>query len=179
MEMDVVVQLLSCVRLFVTLWTAACQASLSFTVSLSFLKLMSIESVMPSNHLILYLPLLLLPSTCPTSWSFSVRSRMLYLRPGTAKKNPRRTSCEDEGRDGGDAATRQRPPRTASQHPGAWRGLQQAPTRASEGAALPTLDLGFPVCRTGTVSFCSKPPALILGYAAPSKLIQMLLKRQR
>ena len=49
----VVVQSLSCVRLFVTPWTAACQASLSFTISQSLLKHTSIESVMPSNHLIL------------------------------------------------------------------------------------------------------------------------------
>ena len=47
------VQSLSCVRLFVTPWTAACQASLSITNSRSLLKFMSIESVMPSNHLIL------------------------------------------------------------------------------------------------------------------------------
>ena len=53
------VQSLSCVRLFVTPWTAACQASLSITNSWSLLKLMSIESVMPSNHLILCHPLLL------------------------------------------------------------------------------------------------------------------------
>ena len=46
-------QSLSCVQLFVTLWTAACQASLSLTISQSLLKFMSIESVMPSNHLIL------------------------------------------------------------------------------------------------------------------------------
>ena len=52
------VQLLSCVRLFVTPWTAACQASLSITSSQSLFKLMSIESVMPSNHLILCHPLL-------------------------------------------------------------------------------------------------------------------------
>ena len=57
-----VVQLLSHVRLFATPWTAAHQASLSFTISQSLLKLMSIESVMPSNHLILCCPLLLLPS---------------------------------------------------------------------------------------------------------------------
>ena len=57
----IVVQLLSCVQLFVTRWTAACQASLSFTISWSLLKLMSIESVMPSNHLDLCRPLLLLP----------------------------------------------------------------------------------------------------------------------
>ena len=62
----VVIQSLSHVRLVVNPWTAACQASLSITISLSFLKLMSIESVMPSNHLILYCPLLLLPSIFPT-----------------------------------------------------------------------------------------------------------------
>ena len=56
------VQSLSCVRLFETPWTAAHQASLSITNSQSSLKPMSIESVMPSNHLILCCPLLLLPS---------------------------------------------------------------------------------------------------------------------
>ena len=56
------VQSLSCVWLFVTPWTAACQASLSITNSRSLLKFMSIESVMPSNHLILCHPLLFLPS---------------------------------------------------------------------------------------------------------------------
>ena len=56
------VQSLSRVRLFATSWTAACQASLSITSSRSLLKLMSIESVMPSNHLILWCLLLLLPS---------------------------------------------------------------------------------------------------------------------
>ena len=56
----VVVQLLSHVRIFATPWTAALQASLSFTISWSLLKFMSIESVMPSNHLILCHPLLLL-----------------------------------------------------------------------------------------------------------------------
>ena len=59
------VQLLGPVRLFATLWTAARQASLSFTNSWSLVKLMSIESVMPSNHLILCWPLLLLPSIFP------------------------------------------------------------------------------------------------------------------
>ena len=58
----VVVQSLSCVWLCVTPWIAAHQASLSFTISQSLLKLMSIESVMPSNHLVLCHPLLLLPS---------------------------------------------------------------------------------------------------------------------
>ena len=57
-----VVHLLSCVQLFATPWTATHQASLSFTVFQSLLKLMSIEVVMPSNHLILCCPLLLLPS---------------------------------------------------------------------------------------------------------------------
>ena len=55
------VQLLSHVQLFATPWTGACQASLSITNSQSLLKLMSIESVMPSNHLILCHPLLHLP----------------------------------------------------------------------------------------------------------------------
>ena len=64
------VQSLSRVPLFVTPWTAACQASLSPTISQSLLKLMSFESVMPSNHLILCHPLLLLPSTFPASGSF-------------------------------------------------------------------------------------------------------------
>ena len=57
-----VVQLLSCVQLFGTPWAAAHQAFLSFTISQSLLKLMSIELVMPSNHLNLCRPLLLLPS---------------------------------------------------------------------------------------------------------------------
>ena len=70
-EFAVVVQLLSGVRLFVTPWTAARQASLSFTISQSLLKLMSIESVMPSNHLILCRPLLLLPSIFPSIRVFS------------------------------------------------------------------------------------------------------------
>ena len=81
------VQSLSHVRLFVTPWTSACQASLFITNFRSLLKLMSIESVMPSNHLILCCPLLLLPSIfpyirvfsnesvfrirCPKYWSFS------------------------------------------------------------------------------------------------------------
>ena len=53
-----------------TPWTAACQASLSFTFSWSLLKIMFIESVMPSNHLILCRPLLLLPSIFPSIRSF-------------------------------------------------------------------------------------------------------------
>ena len=65
------VQLLSPVQLFVTPWTAAHQASLSIANSQSFLKLMSIESVMPSNHLILCCPLLLLPSIFPSIRVFS------------------------------------------------------------------------------------------------------------
>ena len=57
----VVVQLLSHVQLFANPWTAACQASLSITISWSLLKLISLESVRPSNHLILCCPLLLPP----------------------------------------------------------------------------------------------------------------------
>ena len=67
----VAVQLFSCVQLSATPWTAACQASLSITNSWSLLRLMSIESVMPSNHLILYHPLLLLPSVFPSIRVFS------------------------------------------------------------------------------------------------------------
>ena len=67
-------QLLSHVRLFATPWTAACQASLSITNSRSFLKLMSIESVIPSSYLILCRPLLLLPSIFPSIRVFSNES---------------------------------------------------------------------------------------------------------
>ena len=70
----VIVQLLSQVQLFVTPWTAAYQASLSFTVSWSLLKLMSIELAMPSNPLILCHPLLL-PSVFPSIRVFSNESR--------------------------------------------------------------------------------------------------------
>ena len=73
------VLLLSCVRLFVIQWTAAQQASLSITNSQSLLKLMSIESVMPSNHLIFCRPLLLLPSIFPSIRVFSNES-VLHIR---------------------------------------------------------------------------------------------------
>ncbi|KAB0346012.1 hypothetical protein FD755_024339 [Muntiacus reevesi] len=72
------VQSLSCVQLSATPWTAACQASLSITNSQSLLKLMSIESVMPSNHLILCRPLLL-PSIFPSIRVFSNES-VLFIR---------------------------------------------------------------------------------------------------
>ena len=93
------VQLLSRIQLFVTPWTAAHQAFLSITNSQSLLKLMSIESVMPSNHLILYHPLLLLTSIFPSirvfsnesvlrirwpkywSFSFSISPSSEYSRP--------------------------------------------------------------------------------------------------
>ena len=73
------VQLLSHVQLFATLWTAACQASLSFTISWSFLKLMSIGSMMSSNHLVLFCSLLLLPSIFPSIKVFSNESA-LHIR---------------------------------------------------------------------------------------------------
>ena len=73
------VQSLSCIQLFVTLWTAACQVSLSNTNSRSLLKLMSIKSVMPSNHLILCHPLLLLPPIFPSIRGFS-RESVLHIR---------------------------------------------------------------------------------------------------
>ena len=72
-------QLLSCVRFFATPWTAACQASLSITNSRRLVKPMSTESVMPSNHLILYCPLLLLPSIFPSVRVFSNESA-LHIR---------------------------------------------------------------------------------------------------
>ena len=67
----VAVQTLRCVWLFSTPWTAIHQASLSFTISWNLLKLMSIESMIPSNHLILCLLLLLLPSVYPSIRVFS------------------------------------------------------------------------------------------------------------
>ena len=72
----VVVQSLSRVQLFATPWTATCQSSLPFTISWSLFKLMSIESVMPSNHLILCCPLLLLPSIFPGIRVFSNKSTL-------------------------------------------------------------------------------------------------------
>ena len=71
-----VVQSLSCIQLFVTPWIAARQASLSFTISKALLRLMSTESVMPSNHLILSHPLLLLPSIFPSIRVFSSESAL-------------------------------------------------------------------------------------------------------
>ena len=75
------VQLLSRVRFFATLWTAACQASLSITKSRTLLKLMSMDSVMPSNHLILCHPLLLPPSIFPSIRVFSSESIILIRWP--------------------------------------------------------------------------------------------------
>ena len=72
-------QSLSHVRFFATPWTAACQASLSITNSRSLLKLMSIELVIPCNHLILCCPLLLLPSIFPSIRVFSNKSA-LHIR---------------------------------------------------------------------------------------------------
>ena len=73
------VQLLSHVWFFATPWTAACQASLSITNSQSLLKLKSIKSVMPSNHLILCHPFLFLPSIFPSIRVFSNES-VLHIR---------------------------------------------------------------------------------------------------
>ena len=77
----ILVQLLSHVQLFVTPWTAARQAPLSSTMSWSWLKFVSIESVMPSNHFILCRPLLLLPSIFPNIWVFSNASTLLMRWP--------------------------------------------------------------------------------------------------
>ena len=73
------VELLSHVRLFVIPWTTACQASRLITNSRSLLKLVSIESVMPSNHLIFCCPLFLLHSICPSVRVFSNKS-VLHIR---------------------------------------------------------------------------------------------------
>ena len=78
---EVSVQLLNCVQLFSTSWTAACQASLSITSSRNWLKLMSIKSVMPSNHLILCHPLLLPPSIFPSVRVFSSESVLCVQWP--------------------------------------------------------------------------------------------------
>ena len=75
-EYVAIFQSFSCAQLFATLWTAARQASLSFTISQSLLKLMYIQSVMPSNHLILHQPLLL-PSIFP---SIRIFSKALCIR---------------------------------------------------------------------------------------------------
>ena len=75
------VQLLSCVQLIVTPWTAEHHASLSITNSQGLLKLMSIELVVPSNHLILCCPLLLLPSIFPSIRVFSNESALCIKWP--------------------------------------------------------------------------------------------------
>ena len=75
------IQSLSCVQLFVTPWTAAHQASLSITNSQSLLKHLSVESVMPSNHLILFCPLLLPPSIFSSIKVFSNKSILLIRWP--------------------------------------------------------------------------------------------------
>ena len=76
-----VIQLLSHVWLFVILWTTACQASLSFTISRNLLKFTSTESVMLSSHLILCCPLLLLPSIFPSIRVFSSESALCIRWP--------------------------------------------------------------------------------------------------
>ena len=77
----VVFQLLSRVQLFANTWTAARQASLSFTISQSLLKLTAIEPVMPSKHLFLRHPLLLLPSVFPRIRVFSKESALSIRWP--------------------------------------------------------------------------------------------------
>ena len=77
----VVVESLNCIQLFVTSWTAACQASLSFNITQSLLRLISNEQLMPSNHLILCCPLLLLPSVFPSIRVFSNEMALLIRWP--------------------------------------------------------------------------------------------------
>ena len=96
------VQSLSGVELFATPWTAACQASLSITNSQSLLKLMSIKSVMPSNHLILCLPLLFLPSIFPIIKVFSNKGtkdnllNLLVLDPAEHSQTSTLRYCRDK-----------------------------------------------------------------------------------
>ena len=77
----VLAQSLSHMQLFVTPWTAACKASLSFTISHSLLKVMSIELVIPCTHLILCHPLLLLPAIFPSIRVFSKKSALQVRWP--------------------------------------------------------------------------------------------------
>ena len=76
-----IIQSLSCVQFFATPWPAACQTSPSFTIFWSFQKLMSVESVIPFNHLILCRPLLLLPSVFSSIRVFSNESVLLIRWP--------------------------------------------------------------------------------------------------
>ena len=92
--MVVAVQSLRRVRLFVTPWNAAGQASLSIINSQSLLKLMSIESVMPSNHLILYRPLILLPSIIPRIRVFSSESVLCIRWPKVLEFQLKRQSFQ-------------------------------------------------------------------------------------
>ena len=88
------VQSLSHVQLFVTPWIVACQASLSITNSWSPPKLMSIESVMPSSHLILCCPLLLLPSIFPSSRVFSNESALRIRWPKYWSFSGKESTCQ-------------------------------------------------------------------------------------
>ena len=94
-----VVQLLSHVWLFATPWTTARQASLSFTISQSLLKLMSVELMMPSNHLILCRPLLFLPSILLTLSLYLSKSKrqIFFLKDGlfTRRNKQRYTQISD------------------------------------------------------------------------------------
>ena len=78
---DAVVQSISTVQLFATPWTAPCRASLSFTLSWSLFRFMSIELMMLSNHFILCLPLLLFPSIFPSIRVFSSESALCIRWP--------------------------------------------------------------------------------------------------
>ena len=94
----VVVQLLSHVWLFATPWTPARPASLSLTISLNLLKLMSIQLVMPSNHLVLCSPLLLLPSIFPSSfidwyWGYKRHVNMIAEIPGVLGSHSGKKQC--------------------------------------------------------------------------------------
>ena len=106
------IQLLSHVQPFVTSWTAECQASLSFTISWSLLKLMSIESVIPSNYLILCCPFLILSPIIPAS------DTILLRHFKKQKKNLGKTQYRSPlGQDDGYSFLHQENPSKHTEHP--------------------------------------------------------------
>ena len=96
-ETNVVIQLLSHVLLFVTPWTVACQAPLPSTISCSLLKLISIESVMPSNHLILCCPLSSSINLSPSFCLRDIHNNLTYFFELFCRKNKTPPQVKDGG----------------------------------------------------------------------------------
>ena len=142
---------LICVQLFATPWTAACQASLSITNSWSLLKPMSIESVMPSNHLILGHPLLLPPSIFPCIRVFSNESVLLISWPKLYTKGPYSMSiCSRETPWGPRHPIPASPTATPSPQATGLKYCQDMPPvgegRPASGSLKPALNLGRGAC---------------------------------